>query len=210
VIASLNGTVFSLTQQQLVIDVAGVGYQVFITPQTSSTLRVGEIARLHTALIVREDAFTLFGFANQEELEMFDLLRSVTGVGPKSALGILAALSADQIRSAVLSDDDAAFRSVSGIGPKTAKLITVTLAGKLPGIAVSSASKSSNVTGKSSLVDLASVSLALQGLGWPERAATQAVREAANALGSAVTADALLRAALGSLGSGKSISGGDE
>jgi Holliday junction DNA helicase RuvA len=123
VIASLTGTVFSLTQHQLVIDVAGVGYQVFVTPQTSSQLRLGESARLHTALIVREDAFTLFGFSNLEELEMFDLLRSVTGVGPKSALGILASLTADQIRVAVLSEDDAAFRSVSGIGPKTAKLI---------------------------------------------------------------------------------------
>lgn len=208
-IASLTGTVFSLTQHQLVIDVAGVGYQVFVTPQTSSQLRLGESARLHTALIVREDAFTLFGFANQEELEMFDLLRSVTGVGPKSALGILAALTADQIRVAVLSEDDAAFRSVSGIGPKTAKLITVTLAGKLKGLIPTSSSKSSGESATPK-VDLASVSLALQGLGWPERSANQAVREAAAALGSAATADALLRSALGALGSGKSISGGDE
>jgi Holliday junction DNA helicase RuvA len=210
VIASLNGTVFSLTQHQLVIDVAGVGYQVFVTPQTSSTLRLGELARLHTALIVREDAFTLFGFANQEELEMFDLLRSVTGVGPKSALGILATLTADQIRIAVQSEDDAAFRSVSGIGPKTAKLITVTLAGKLSGLASLQSPKASSVTGSQKRVDLASVSLALQGLGWPERSATQAVRDAAHTLGDSATADALLRAALGSLGSGKSISGGDE
>jgi Holliday junction DNA helicase RuvA len=210
VIASLNGTVFSLTQQQLVIDVAGVGYQVFITPQTSSTLRVGETARLHTALIVREDAFTLFGFVNQEELEMFDLLRSVTGVGPKSALGILAALSADQIRLAVQLEDDAAFRSVSGIGPKTAKLITVTLAGKLTGFASIATGKPATSTNTISKVDLASVSLALQGLGWPERSATQAVREASTALGDSATADALLRAALGSLGSGKSIGGGVE
>jgi Holliday junction DNA helicase RuvA len=208
VIASLNGTVFSLTQQQLVMDVSGVGYQVFITPQTSATLRVGEVARLHTALIVREDSFTLFGFSNQEELEMFDLLRSVTGVGPKSALGILAALSADQIRAAVQSEDDAAFRSVSGIGPKTAKLITVTLAGKLSGIAAVGVSK--GVNSQTFKVDLASVSLALQGLGWPERSATQAVRDAAGSLGSAASADGLLRAALAALGSGKSISGGDE
>lgn len=208
-IASLTGTVFSLTQHQLVIDVAGVGYQVFVTPQTSSQLRLGEIARLHTALIVREDAFTLFGFANQEELEMFDLLRSVTGVGPKSALGILAALTADQIRAAVLSEDDAAFRSVSGIGPKTAKLITVTLAGKLKGLIPTSSNKSSGESATPK-VDLASVSLALQGLGWPERSANQAVREAAATLGSTATADALLRSALGALGSGKSISGGDE
>lgn len=209
-IASLNGTVFALTQHQVVLDVAGVGYQVFITPQTSAELRTGSSARLHTALIVREDAFTLFGFPSQEELEMFDLLRSVTGVGPKSALGILSALTAYQIRDAVLAEDDAAFRSVSGIGPKTAKLITVTLAGKLSGIVTVANKNSDSAQVSAAKVDLASVSLALQGLGWPERAATQAVRDAASALGNTATADSLLRGALGALGSGKSISGGDE
>lgn len=204
-IASLSGTVLALNQQQAVIDVSGVGYQVYLTPQTSLKLRLGESARLHTALIVREDAFTLFGFSSVEELEMFDLLRSVTGVGPKSALGVLAAMSADQVRTAVLSEDDGAFKRVSGIGPKTAKLITVTLAGKLNGIASSSTAGTAS-QGKPA-VDLGSLIAALQGLGWNERQASDAVRAVSAELGAAATADALLKASLAKLGASKSVSG---
>ena len=204
-IASLSGTVLALNQQQAVIDVSGVGYQVYLTPQTSLKLRLGESARLHTALIVREDAFTLFGFSSVEELEMFDLLRSVTGVGPKSALGVLAAMSADQVRTAVLSEDDGAFKRVSGIGPKTAKLITVTLAGKLNGIASSSTAGTAS-QGKAA-VDLGSLIAALQGLGWNERQASDAVRAVSAELGAAATADALLKASLAKLGASKSVSG---
>lgn len=202
-IASLSGTVLALNQQQVIIDVSGVGYQVFITPETSLALKVGEGVRLHTALIVREDAFTLFGFGTLEELEMFDLLRSVTGVGPKSALGILASMSSDAIRVAVISEDDGAFKRVSGIGPKTAKLITVTLAGKLAGLPASSTAKTGN---SASAVDLSNLIAALQGLGWNERQASDAVRAVATDLGPQAGADALLKAALAQLGSTKSVS----
>ena len=204
-IASLSGTVLALNQQQVVIDVSGVGYQLFITPETSSGLNKGQSAFLHTALIVREDAFTLFGFATLEELEMFDLLRSVTGVGPKSALGILASMSSEQIRAAVIAEDDGAFKRVSGIGPKTAKLITVTLAGKLAGI--SSQTLPAAQSAKSP-VDLGNLIAALQGLGWNERQASDAVRSVAAELGPLAGADALLKAALAQLGSSKSVSGG--
>jgi Holliday junction DNA helicase RuvA len=208
VIASLSGTVLALSQTQVIIDVSGVGYQVFVAPQTSMQLTVGDSTLLHTALIVREDSMTLYGFANTEELELFHLLHSVTGVGPKSALAVLAELSADQIRMAVLSEDDTSFKRVSGIGPKTAKLITVTLAGKLNGISAS-ATTASTAKPKSG-VDLSNLTLALQGLGWPERSAAEAVRSAASDLGELATADALLKAALAKLGGGKSISGGDQ
>lgn len=203
-IASLSGTVLALTQQQVVVDVSGVGYQVFITPETSNGLKLGASVQLHTALIVREDAFTLFGFSTLEELEMFDLLRSVTGVGPKSALGILASMSSEAIRVAVISEDDSAFKRVSGIGPKTAKLITVTLAGKLAGMPASSAAP---LAGKARTVELANLVAALQGLGWNERQASDAVRAVATELGSAASADALLKAALAHLGASKSVSG---
>lgn len=207
-IASLAGTVLAVNQQHLVLDVAGVGYQVFITPQTSAQLRVGDQARVHTALIVREDSLTLYGFANTEELELFHLLHSVSGVGPKSALAVLAEMTADQIRSAVVSEDDAAFKRVTGIGPKTAKLITVTLAGKLAGIAIPNGSGAAPGLRKG--VDLANLILALQGLGWAERAAGDAVRSAATELGDSASADALLKAALSRLGGGKSVSGGEQ
>jgi Holliday junction DNA helicase RuvA len=206
VIASLTGTVQSLALTHAVIDVSGVGYLVSITPATSQTLRVGSAAMLHTALIVREDAFSLFGFATTDELEMFDLLRSVTGVGPKSALAILAQLSADQIRVAVQTENDAAFKAVSGIGPKTAKLISVTLAGKLKGVIGTAASAGST---QSPAADLTNIVTALQGLGWSERQAADAVREVANSVGAAATTDVILKAALARLGNSKSVSGGE-
>lgn len=205
-IASLTGTVQSLALTHAVIDVSGVGYLVSITPATSQTLRVGSAAMLHTALIVREDAFSLFGFATTDELEMFDLLRSVTGVGPKSALAILAQLSADQIRVAVQTENDAAFKAVSGIGPKTAKLISVTLAGKLKGVIGTTAVAGAT---QSAAADLTNIVTALQGLGWSERQAADAVREVANSVGSSATTDVILKAALARLGNSKSVSGGE-
>lgn len=206
-IASLTGLVQRSSAGFVVLDVSGVGYQVFITAASSHSLHVGDALTLQTALIVREDAFVLFGFETVEELELFDLLRSVTGVGPKSAMAILSQLSPAAIRNAVLAENDTTFKAVSGIGPKTAKLITVTLAGKLNGIAVEAAAGSA--ARKLPKVDLSNVIAALQGLGWAERQAAEAVREAAEALGESATADSLLRTALARLGSSKSVSGGD-
>lgn len=196
-IASVRGTVLSALGTTVVIEVGGVGLSVQVTPQHALSLRVGSEATVSTALIVREDDLSLFGFADPDELAVFDLLRGVTGVGPKSALGVLAALTPDQIAHAVAAEDDAAFRKVSGIGPKTAKLIIVSLAGKMiPTTGVRSAPTGS----PSSLVH--DVTIALVGLGWPERVAAQAVEDA-RATASAADADsvsALLRLALAQLG----------
>ena len=113
-IASLTGTVQGVTSTHLVLDVNGVGYAVSVTPAMSTSALVGSALMLHTALIVREDAFSLFGFETLQELELFDLLRSVTGVGPKSALAILANLGVEQVRLAVATENDSVFKSVSG------------------------------------------------------------------------------------------------
>ena len=140
--------------------------------------------------------------------ELIDELGRLPGVGPKSALAILSQLSIDAIRNAVVTENDATFKAVSGIGPKTAKLITVTLAGKLPGLAATAKTQTANVqTGR---VDLGTVIQALQGLGWNERQATDAVRDAAEALGASATADLLLKTSLSRLGASRSISGGDQ
>ena len=114
-----------------IIEVGGVGLQVAVTPDHALSMRVGSEVSLRTALIVREDELALYGFADAEGREVFDLLRGVSGVGPKSAMGVLAAMSPTEIAAAVTREDDAAFRKVSGVGPKTAKLIVVSLAGKL-------------------------------------------------------------------------------
>jgi len=203
VIASLRGTVLAATPTHLVVEVGGVGYQVFTTPETASALSKAPECFLYTSMIVREDAMTIFGFSEVEEQHLFDLLRSVTGVGPKSALAILANLGVEQIRMAVSAEDDAAFKAVSGIGPKTAKLITVTLAGKITGALSGVAKKPSEGLQLSNLIE------ALIGLGWPERAAAEAVRESLAHLGASTPQNELLRFALTRLGAGKSTSGPD-
>lgn len=205
-IASLSGIVQRIGAGFLVLDVGGVGYQVFVPTETARALHTGDGVLLHTALIVREDAFILFGFTDAVELELFDLLRSVNGVGPKLAMAIISQSSVGAIRDAVLTENDATFKAVSGIGPKTAKLIVVTLAGKLSGVAPSAAATARNQAS----VDLTSVVQALEGLGWAERLAAEAVREVAETQGSTATADSLLRAALARLGSGRSVSGGEK
>ena len=196
-IASLRGTVSALTLVSAVIDVSGVGYLVNITPNTSRGLTLGNLAQLFTAMIVREDAMTLYAFVDFEEQELFDLLRSVTGVGPKSALGILGEMTPEQIRNAVAVENDSAFKAVSGIGPKTAKLITVTLAGKLKGVSMASTSTSGRH-------EAAAVVSALVGLGWSERQATEAAASAAQELDASASRDNLLKLALANLSAKKS------
>jgi Holliday junction DNA helicase RuvA len=188
VIASLRGIVQSSSLNSVVLDVSGVGYLVQVIPSLALNAKSGEELFLHTAFIVREDAFTIFGFQSTGELSAFELLRSVTGVGPKSALSIIHQLGVELLGSAVANEDDNAFKQVSGIGPKTAKLIVVTLAGKI-GIAGSKGLSS---------VDSEIVS-ALVGLGYASKTADQAVAEARAGLKDG-TKEELLRHALALLG----------
>ena len=200
-IASLTGAVQSTTGSQIVLNVSGVGYLVHVTPALALSMTIGDLVSVHTTLVVREDSMTIFGFSDADELELFDLLRSVTGVGPKSALGILSTLGADAVRNAVATENDAAFKSVSGIGPKTAKVIAATLAGKVHPTA-SAAPPASNA-GDAELV------AALVGLGWSDRAAATAIQEAVAELDIGAARQEVLRAALNRLAAGKSIVGGE-
>jgi len=175
-ISSVRGTAVHVDADSVVVEVGGVGLHVAVTPQVARATHLGEQVLLHTTLIVREDALSLFGFESREELAVFSQLLGVTGVGPKSALGVLATLTVPQIADAVEADDDAPFRRVSGIGPKTAKLIVVQLTGKItatrtsmPGGADAGAATSIPVQ----------VVQALVGLGWSERVAAEAVETAA-------------------------------
>ena len=173
-ISSLRGTVLSASGGMAVIEVGGVGFSIQLTPEHVLSLRVGEEAFVFTSLIVREDALQLFGFAHMEQLQVFELLNGVSGVGPKSAIGVLSVLSPDDIAEAVAADDDAPFRKVSGIGPKTAKLIVVSLAGKLAVVRRTPVVKRA-AGAPSSVGD--SVLVALVGLGWPEKVAAEAVAD---------------------------------
>ncbi len=171
-ISSLRGRVLTAAGSSVVIEVGGVGFHVNTTPAFALASRDGHEVSVHTTLVVREDSLTLFGFATRDELDVFDLLIGVTGVGPKSALGVLSVLSPGQVAEAVQRDDDAVFRKVSGIGPKTAKLITVSLAGKLIAPTVPTR-PAAVVTGGAA----ESVLAALTGLGWSDRVAADAVEE---------------------------------
>src|SRR6188768_3149968 len=162
-ISSVRGTVLGVAGTTAVIEVGGIGLSINVTPQHALSLRIGSEATVRTALIVREDDLSLFGFQDADELMVFDLLRGTTGVGPKSAMGVLAAMTPSQIAMAVSSDDDAAFRKVSGIGPKTAKLIVVSLTGKIQAFASSAPAPAVATTVTESVL------VALVGLGWSER-----------------------------------------
>ena len=190
-IASLTGIVQSKSSNSLIIDVSGVGYLVWVPSQLVAIATENEAIQVHTALIVREDAFVLFGFSDREQLSLFELLRSVSGVGPKIALAILSTLSPADIANAVTTEDSKAFERVSGVGLKTAKLISVTLAGKLKAFATDAKGGSNQ-----SLLE------ALQGLGWPERVAEPVVSEVMRT-GSEKPLAQLIRESLSILGKSK-------
>ena len=170
-IASVSGKVLASTLGTVVIEVGGVGLTVHTTNRISASMGVGENATVFTVLVVREDSLTLYGFLESTELETFDLLRSVNGVGPKSALSILNSLTVQEIADAVSSESDVIFKSVSGVGPKTAKLITLSLSGKLPW---GSGSTTGGGTSRTSVEALVS-------LGYSEKESTQAVNKVAGA-----------------------------
>lgn len=204
-ISAIRGEVLSAATGWVVLDVGGVGFRVEVVGRMRLA-QPGETLALHTHLVVREDALTLFGFETQEELEVFALLLGVSGVGPRSALGVLTELTPSQVATAASREDDAPFRKVSGIGPKTAKLIAVQLHGKLQhmafgagdtasGVASESQARESAGVGGVSARAVASVELGLMGLGYTQQQVTEAVRDAVDA-GAPTDEAGLLKAAL--------------
>jgi len=213
VIASLRGIVLSTNAGTVVLEVGGVGYSVSTLPSESSRYAAGQEVFLHTSFIVREDAHLLFGFETEEALATFDLLRSVSGVGPKSAQAVLSSMSLSDIASAVITENDAAFRRVTGIGPKTAKLIIVSLAGKLTKPAatesMNSVDAANGSAGRAVAEASAAVIEALLGLGYQERTVAPLVTEISNGL-QTTNRNELLRAALARLGTSKPAIGSGE
>ncbi len=131
-IGQLSGKLIDKQPPQLVLDVGGVGYEVEVSMQTFYTLPgLHETVRLYTQLIVREDAHLLFGFADKAERATFRQLLKVSGIGAKTALGILSVLSADELAAAIAADDIKRLSAVPGIGKKTAERMILELRGKL-------------------------------------------------------------------------------
>lgn len=134
-IASLFGRIRSLHIDRAIIDVGGVGLAVTITPSSSARLSVGNDAQLFTSLVVREDALTLYGFFDEESRVTFDLVQTVSGIGPKVAMSILASMSPDDLGHAIASENVAAIERVPGIGRKGAQRLILELKGKITHIA---------------------------------------------------------------------------
>ena len=131
-ISQLTGSIIDKQPPLIVIDVSGIGYEVFVSMQTFYGLpATGEKVRIYTQMVVREDAHLLFGFGNTAERETFRLLIKVSGIGAKTALGILSVLSSDDLARAIADEDIKVLSSVPGIGKKTAERLALELRGKL-------------------------------------------------------------------------------
>jgi holliday junction DNA helicase RuvA len=130
-ISFLDGEVVEKTPTHVVVAVGGVGYEVLVPTSVLAKLPAGGRARIHTRMVVREDAMTLYGFATTEERAFFDLLTGVTGIGPKVALSFLSALSPDAIRRAVIAGDADALTVVPGVGKKSAQRVVLDLRDRL-------------------------------------------------------------------------------
>ncbi|GHD12074.1 Holliday junction branch migration protein RuvA [Zhihengliuella salsuginis] len=170
-ISSLSGDVQAVGLNSAVINVGGFGMLVQATPQTLGQLRVGESAEVQTTMVVREDSMTLFGFADTSAREVFEILQSVSGIGPRLALAVLAVLSPEEVRVAVTSADTKALTRVPGVGPKVAQRMALELAGKLAptGRDEAAAPDASDDAWRAAVLD------ALTGLGWKEKDATKAI-----------------------------------
>lgn len=197
-ISSIRGEVLSIGLDHAVVEVGGVGLAVRAVPATLATLRCGEQARLTTALVVREDSLTLYGFADPEARGLFGLLQTVSGFGPRLALATLAVLDPATLRGALAEGDLAVLTSVPGVGRKGAERLVVELRDKVGGIAPRAATEPAGGGGAARI----QVVEALVGLGFTARQAEQAVEAVLGegSDGSSADTSAVLRSALTRLG----------
>lgn len=199
-IATLRGEVAHIGLDSLVLEVQGVGYLVFATPATLADVRLGQEALLSTTLVVREDSLTIFGFLSSDERDMYEALQTVSGVGPKLALAMLAVHSPDELRRAVESEDLPALQKVPGVGPKSAKRLVLELHGKLGAVIKPSVTDTRPTPPTGTRDD---VIKALVGLGWSEKVAEKGVAETVASSSQELESSQLLRATLLVLGGKK-------
>ncbi|WP_121250988.1 Holliday junction branch migration protein RuvA [Nocardioides ferulae] len=194
-IAFVRGPVAAVTLSSAVLEVGGVGLEVMCTPGTLATLRVGQPATLPTSMIVREDSLTLFGFLDDDEKAVFELVQTASGVGPKLAQAILAVLAPDELRRAVAGEDVKTLTRVPGIGQKGAQRIILELKDRL-GAPVGGRPASAPPPAAAWRDQ---VHQGLVGLGWSARDAEKAIETVAPQAGDVPDVAALLRAALRAL-----------
>jgi Holliday junction DNA helicase RuvA len=182
-IASVNGRVAAVSPNGAVVEVGGIGLAVQCTPGTIARLQVGETARLATSLIVREDSLTLYGFADDDERQLFELLQTANGVGPRLAQAVLAIHPPREIRRAVSMADVKALMQVPGIGKKGAERLILELRDRLGSTTSDTSLDASSGAGLPLVTPVApwrdQLSSALVGLGWSLKEADAAVLQLA-------------------------------
>jgi len=187
-IASIQGSVAAVSSDSLVIETGGVGYRIFCGPSTLSTARSGDTLKLYTHHLVREDVQALYGFRTVEELGFFELLITVTGVGPKVGLAILSSRPVTDLQLAILQGDEVILTAVSGVGKRLAARIVLELKEKVA--AAGSSGSSGGVGGTSEVV------AALQALGYSAGEAHDASRAAIAAVPVGSSLEERVKAAL--------------
>ena len=198
-IAYLKGRVLTITSETAIVEVGGVGYELYCSGGAFRKITVGEVVELYTYLQVKEDGITLFGFANPKEKELFLKVISVSGVGPKMGIAILTGLSADEFTQAIATADVKRLSAVKGLGKKTAEKIVLELHGKISAAEVISASADpisaaiESGAGSVSAQDEEAIS-ALMGLGFTKNESANAVKRAKEQ--GASTTEEIIRKAL--------------
>ncbi len=169
-ISQLQGTVVEKNLRSIVLDVNGVGYKIFVTPETLEIVskQKVEVVRVHTYLAVRENALDLYGFMDRENLEFFELLITISGIGPKTAMGILSSATVTTIKTAIHSGDSSHLTKVGGIGKKIAEKIILELKEKIPDF---SEDGTNNLQGETDALE------ALTSLGYSEHEARVTLRK---------------------------------
>ena len=195
-IASVEGTVTAVTAEGVVVRVGGVGLAVQTTPGTRARLRIGDEAALATSLVVREDSLTLYGFADDDERALFELLQTASGVGPRLAQAVLTVHPPDAVRRALSTEDLTALTLVPGIGRKGAQRMVLELKDKVGLVGAAAAPVATGGGWRDTLTQ------ALVGLGWTGPQADEVVVRLAQSHPDATDADVpgLLREALAALG----------
>ena len=189
-IASLDGTITQATGSDVVIEVNGVGYRVYLGPSTLAGVSTGQRVKLHTHHLVREDMQALYGFKTTEELAFFELITTVSGVGPKVGLAIVSSRPVAELQLAILQGDDAVLTAVSGVGKRLAGRIVLELKEKVDAAGTAATSDGGGE---------AEVVAALEALGYSSREGRDAAREAVASLPPDASLEDRVKEALGNL-----------
>ena len=202
-IAYLRGTVLTTTAETAILDVNGVGYEVYCSGGAFKKLVIGQVGEIYTYLQVKEDGITLFGFADPKEKELFLKLITVSGVGPKMGIAILAAMSAEEFARVISTADVKTLSKVKGLGKKTAEKIVLELHGKISALEVLGASgemvggETAQPTAKATPEEEEAIT-ALMGLGFTRTESAQAVKKAKD-LGATSVEEIIMKALQGGI-----------